>query len=82
MLGMGLVFQMPAVTTGCSDRPVTASFLVRIWKTAAIVIVIAAALIAPTSDSPNMMLFAAPMLVLYCISIFIAWIFAKPRRAS
>ncbi len=83
MLGMGLVFQMPAVTYVLARIGlVTASFLVRIWKTAGIVILIAAALISPTSDIPNMMLFAAPMLVLYCISIFIAWIFAKPRTAS
>ena len=83
MLGMGLVFQMPAVTYVLARIGlVTASFLVRIWKTAAIVILIAAALLSPTSDIPNMMLFATPMLVLYCISIFIAWIFAKPRTAS
>ena len=83
MLGMGLVFQMPAVTYVLARIGlVTASFLLRIWKTAAIVILIAAALLSPTSDIPNMMLFAAPMLVLYCISIFIAWIFAKPRTAS
>ena len=83
MLGMGLVFQMPAVTYVLARIGlVTASFLVRIWKTAAIIILIAAALLSPTSDIPNMMLFAAPMLVLYCVSIFIAWIFAKPRTAS
>lgn len=83
MLGMGLVFQMPAITYVLARIGlVTAKFLVRIWKTAAIVILIAAALLSPTSDIPNMMLFAAPMLVLYCISIFIAWIFAKPRTAS
>jgi sec-independent protein translocase protein TatC len=83
MLGMGLVFQMPAVTYVLARIGlVTASFLIRIWKTAGIVILIAAALLSPTSDIPNMMLFAAPMLVLYCISIFIAWIFAKPRTAS
>ena len=83
MLGMGLVFQMPAITYVLARIGlVTASFLVRIWKTAAIVILIAAALLSPTSDIPNMMLFAAPMLVLYCVSIFIAWIFGKPRTAS
>jgi sec-independent protein translocase protein TatC len=83
MLGMGLVFQMPAVTYVLARIGiVTASFLIRVWKTAAIVILIAAALLSPTSDIPNMMLFAAPMLVLYCVSIFIAWIFGKPRTAS
>jgi Sec-independent protein secretion pathway component TatC len=29
-----------------------------------------------------MLLFAAPMLVLYIISIFVAWIFNKPRTAT
>ena len=83
MLGMGLVFQMPAITYVLSRIGlVTASFLVRVWKTAAIVILIAAAVLSPTGDLPNMMLFAAPMFVLYFVSIFIAWIFGKPRTAS
>jgi sec-independent protein translocase protein TatC len=83
MLGMGLVFQMPAVTYVLARIGlVTASFLIRIWKTAAIVILIAAAVLSPTSDIPNMMLFAAPMIVLYFVSIFVAWIFGKPRTAS
>jgi Sec-independent protein secretion pathway component TatC len=29
-----------------------------------------------------MLLFAAPMMILYVISIFVAWIFNKPRAAS
>lgn len=83
MLGMGVVFQMPAVTYVLARIGlVTAGFLVRVWKTALIVILIAAAVISPTNDIPNMLLFAAPMLVLYLVSIFVAWIFSKPRRAS
>jgi sec-independent protein translocase protein TatC len=46
------------------------------------VILIAAAVLSPTNDIPNMLLFAAPMLVLYVVSIFVAWIFSKPRTAS
>jgi sec-independent protein translocase protein TatC len=45
-------------------------------------ILIAAALLSPTADIANMMLFAAPMMVLYVISIFIAWIFNKPRTTT
>ena len=83
MLGMGLVFQMPAVSYVLSRIGIiTASFLLRVWKTAAIVILIASAVLSPTGDVPNMMLFAAPMLVLYLVSIFVAWIFGKPRTAS
>ena len=83
MLGMGVVFQMPAITYVLARIGiVTAGFLVRIWKTALIVIMIAAAVLSPTSDIPNMMLFAAPMLILYVVSILVAWIFNKPRTAS
>ncbi|MCM3873886.1 MAG: twin-arginine translocase subunit TatC [Pyrinomonadaceae bacterium] len=83
MLGMGVVFQMPAVSYVLSRIGLlTAGFLVRSWKTAAMVILIAAAVLSPTSDIPNMLLFAAPMLVLYVVSIFVAWIFNKPRTAT
>jgi sec-independent protein translocase protein TatC len=83
MLGMGVVFQMPAITYVLARIGlVNARLMVRIWRAALIVILIAAAVLSPTSDIPNMMLFAAPMLVLYLVSIFIAWIFGKPRTTS
>ncbi len=82
MLGMGIVFQMPAVTYVLARIGlVTARFLIRIWKTALIVILISAAVLSPTNDIPNMLLFAAPMIVLYMVSIFVAWIFGRPRTA-
>lgn len=80
MLGMGIVFQMPAITYVLARIGlVTAKYLIRIWRTSLIVILISAAILSPTNDVPNMLLFAAPMLVLYVISIFVAWISAKPR---
>ena len=82
MLGMGIVFQMPAITYVLARIGlVTARFLVKIWKTALIVILIAAAVLSPTNDIPNMLLFAAPMIALYIVSIFVAWIFNRPRTA-
>ncbi|MFN2514909.1 MAG: twin-arginine translocase subunit TatC [Pyrinomonadaceae bacterium] len=82
MLGMGVVFQMPAVTYVLARIGlITARFLVRIWKTALIVILISAAVLSPTNDIPNLLLFAAPMIVLYIVSIFVAWIFSRPRTA-
>jgi sec-independent protein translocase protein TatC len=83
MLGMGVVFQMPAITYVLARIGlVTAGLMVKIWKTALVVILISAAVLSPTNDIPNMLLFAAPMLVLYVISIFIAWIFNKPRTTT
>ena len=83
MLGMGVVFQMPAVTYVLARIGlVTAGFMVRIWKTALVVILVVAAVLSPTNDIPNMLLFAAPMLVLYIVSIVVAWIFNKPRTTT
>jgi sec-independent protein translocase protein TatC len=83
MLGMGIVFQMPAVTYVLARIGlVTARFLVRIWKTALIVILISAAVLSPTNDIPNMILFATPMIILYMLSILVAWIFGRPRTAA
>ena len=83
MLGMGIVFQMPAVTYVLARIGlVSARYLVRIWRTSVIVILVAAAILSPTNDVPNMLLFAAPMLVLYVVSIFVAWIFGRERTPS
>lgn len=83
MLAMGIIFQMPAVTYVLSRIGIiSARMLLRSWKLALIVILIVAALVSPTGDIPNMMLFAAPMMVLYVVSIFIAWFFGKKRQAD
>ena len=83
MLGMGIVFQMPAITYVLARIGlITARWMLRVWRTAVIVILIAAAVLSPTNDVPNMMLFAAPMLVLYVFSILVAWIFGRERRTA
>lgn len=80
MLAMGLIFQMPAITYVLARIGlVSAGFLLKSWKFAIIIILIAAAVISPTGDIPNMMLFAAPMMALYVVSIFVAWFFGKKR---
>ena len=81
MLAMGIIFQMPAITYVLARIGiVTAGFLVKSWKYALIIILIVAAFVSPTADIPNLMLFAVPMIVLYIISIFIAWFFGKKRK--
>lgn len=81
MLAMGLIFQMPAITYVLARIGlVSASFLVKSWKIALIVILIVAAVVSPTGDIPNMALFAAPMIFLYVISIFVALFFSKKRK--
>ena len=83
MLAMGAVFQMPAITYVLSRIGlVNAGFLLRHWRLSLIIILVAAAVLSPTSDLLNMALFAAPMMVLYLISVFIAWMFGRPRTTE
>ena len=64
MLAMGVIFQMPAITYVLARIGlVNARFLIRSWKISLIVILIVAAVVSPTGDIPNMLLFAAPMIV-------------------
>jgi sec-independent protein translocase protein TatC len=83
MLAMGLIFQMPAITYVLSRIGlVSAGFLARSWKVSLIIILIVAAVVSPTGDIPNMMLFAMPMMALYIVSIVIAWFFGRRRQTD
>ena len=80
LLGMGIVFQMPAVVFFLAKmKMVTARFLLRHFKYAFLIIFIAAAVITPTGDMMTQAIFAAPMVALYMLSIAIAWI-VGPKR--
>jgi sec-independent protein translocase protein TatC len=81
MLGLGLVFEMPAITFFLARLGlVTPHMLIRFWRMSVILIMIAAALLSPTTDVPNLLVFAAPMLILYFVSVGIAWVFYRKRR--
>lgn len=83
MLGMGLVAQMPAITYVLARMGViTARWMIKTWRIAFIVILIVAAVVSPTNDIPNMLLFALPMFALYVISIVVAWIAGRPRKTA
>jgi sec-independent protein translocase protein TatC len=53
-----------------------------VWRHAVVIIAILAAVLTPTPDAFTMIVFAAPMLGLYFLSIGIVWIFGKPRRSD
>jgi sec-independent protein translocase protein TatC len=83
MLGMGLVAQMPAITYVLARIGlVNARWMLKVWRMAVVIILIVAAVLSPTNDVPNMLLFAAPMFVLYAISIIVAWICGRERRKT
>jgi sec-independent protein translocase protein TatC len=58
---------------------VTAKFLVKQIRYAILIIFIIAAVITPSADIATQIVFAAPMMVLYVISIGVAWVFGKAK---
>jgi sec-independent protein translocase protein TatC len=83
MLGLGVVFEIPTVTFFLSRLGlVTPGMLIRVWRYALIVIFIVAAILSPTTDVPNLLVFAAPMMILYFLSIGIAWLFHRRRQTE
>ena len=80
VLGLGLIFELPMLVFFLARFGiVTASFLLKHTKYAILIIFIIAAVVTPSPDPVNQCIFAAPMLVLYAISIGVAWMFGKKR---
>ncbi len=83
VLGLGLIFELPTIVFVLARLGlVTAGFLLRIWRVAIMVILVLAAVLSPTSDIPNMMIFAVPMLALYFLSVGIAFVFGRQRASD
>src|SRR5438093_2282061 len=70
LLGFGAMFEMPVVIGFLSlFGLVTAGFLWRKFKYSIVIIFIVAAVLSPTPDAMNQCIYAAPMILLYLISI-------------
>jgi sec-independent protein translocase protein TatC len=83
IVGLGLIFQMPILVFFLARfGVVTASFLWRKMKYAILIIVVVAAIATPSADVMTLIVFAAPMFVLYLVSIVVAWIFGKKKSEA
>jgi sec-independent protein translocase protein TatC len=80
LLAFGVIFQMPTIVFFLARMGmVTAGFLVKHTKYAVLIIFILGAVLSPGTDVVSQALMAGPMLVLYGLSIGIAWLFAKKK---
>jgi sec-independent protein translocase protein TatC len=83
LLGMAAIFQMPALVFFLARMGVVnARWMARQFKYAILVIFIVAAVITPSSDMASQAIVAVPMIGLYIISIGIAWMFGKKKKAE
>jgi sec-independent protein translocase protein TatC len=80
ILGLALVFELPILILFLTLlRIVTPGFLFRNTRYAILLIFVAAAVISPTGDIPNMMVFAAPMIALYFFGIGLSYLVMRLR---
>ena len=85
LLSIGLVFELPVITTFLARLGViTSSWLASKRKISIILAFILAAIITPTFDPINQTLVAAPLIILYEMSIWLAKLVQrrKPREAK
>ena len=81
LLGFGLIFEMPVIASFLSIFGlISAGFLWGKFKYSIVIIVTLAAVISPTGDAFNLLLWSAPMILLYIISIGAAGIFGHRRK--
>jgi sec-independent protein translocase protein TatC len=81
MLGIGLVFELPVILFFLTlIRVVSPKFLISHSRYAILGIVIVAAVITPTPDIFNLLLFAVPMCMLFYVGIFASYILVLKRE--
>jgi sec-independent protein translocase protein TatC len=81
MLGVALVFEMPILIFFLTLlRLASPSFLLRHSRYAILAIFIIAAIVTPTPDVFNLMLFAVPMCMLFYIGIFASYLLVLHRE--
>jgi len=86
VVGCGLIFQMPIAVLFLARVGILHPMaLLKQWRLAIVAILVIAAAVTPTPDIVNQLLLAAPMAVLYFLSVALAFLVQKkddPLRAN
>jgi sec-independent protein translocase protein TatC len=81
MLGLGLVFQMPILIFFLTLLRITSpGFLLKNVRYAVLVIFVLAAIVTPTPDVVNMMIFAGPMILLFYLGVGASYLLVLHRE--
>jgi sec-independent protein translocase protein TatC len=82
LVGLGVIFEMPVVVFILSlFGIVTPKFLLKNFRYAMLIITILAAIVTPSPDATTMLIFMAPMIVLYFISVLVSYVVLRRKRA-
>jgi sec-independent protein translocase protein TatC len=82
LVGLGVIFEMPVVVFILSlFGIVTPKFLLKNFRYAMLLITILAAIVTPSPDATTMLIFMAPMIVLYFVSVLVSYVVLRRKRA-
>ena len=80
VLALGITFQLPTLVLFLARMGmITPRFMIRNFKYAVLIIMIAAAVLSPDGGGVGLVAMGAPVILLYVLSIGLAWMFAKER---
>jgi sec-independent protein translocase protein TatC len=81
ILALGLTFELPTIVLFLARMGmITPRFMIRNFKYAVMIIVIASAILSPDPGGVGMLAMGGPVIVLYIFSIGLAWVFGKKRK--
>jgi sec-independent protein translocase protein TatC len=81
LVGLGVIFEMPVLIFILSlFGIVTPQFLMRNFRYAMLLITVLAAIVTPTPDATTMLIFMAPMVVLYFVGVLVSYVVLRRKR--
>jgi sec-independent protein translocase protein TatC len=81
ILALGLTFQLPTIVLFLARMGVvTPRFMIRNFKYAVMIIVVLSAVLSPDGGGVGMLAMGGPVILLYVLSIGLAWMFGKKRK--
>jgi sec-independent protein translocase protein TatC len=81
VLAMGLTFQLPTIVLFLARMGmITPGFMIKNFKYAVMIIILAAAVLSPDGGGVGMLAMGGPVVILYVFSIGLAWMFGKKRK--
>jgi sec-independent protein translocase protein TatC len=78
-----VTFQVPTVVLFLAKMGlITPRFMIRNFKYAVMIIALSAAVVSPDPGGVGMLMMGGPVIVLYILSIGLAWLFGRKRKTG
>jgi len=82
-VGLGVIFELPVLIFILSlFGIVTPKFLLKNFRYAMLIITIVAAIVTPTPDATTMLVFMAPMVVLYFVGVLVSYVVLRKKESQ